>query len=91
MQLALANAQSGLTALEHGRHAAKYAEQMGRAKNSIKNEIYAYEVFAESPNVGRLENYFRHLVAIHAAPREHWAESGRKCQNRTVWRLYAAK
>lgn len=88
MQLVLSNAQSELTALERGRHAlqattkygkdgglsiAKYAEQVARKLNSVHNEVWAYEVFTESPNDGRLGKYFAHLVAIHAAPREQWA------------------
>jgi protein gp37 len=87
MQLALANAQTGLTPLERGRHAlmattrsgknggtsiTKYAEQIGRKEQSVRNESWAYEVFQESTNVGGLEKYFAHLVAIHAAPRDQW-------------------
>jgi hypothetical protein len=48
---------------------AKYAERTARKKQSIHNEVLAYEVFsAESKHVFGLEKYYRHLVAIHAAP-----------------------
>jgi protein gp37/ParB-like chromosome segregation protein Spo0J len=88
MQLALANAQSGLTALERGRHAlaattrygangglsiAKYAERVARKDRTVHNEVWAYEVY-ESADVGRLDGCFSQLVAIHAAPRETWAK-----------------
>jgi protein gp37/ParB-like chromosome segregation protein Spo0J len=90
MQLALANAQSGLTPLELGRHAfqattkyganggrsiAKYAEERGHAKeDTVREQIWAWEVFDESRNVPGLEKKFIHLVIIHRAPREHWGE-----------------
>jgi len=87
MQLALANAQTGLTPLERGRHAlaatkqygkdgglsvAKYAERIGRKERTVQREAQAFEVY-ESVHMDGLEPYFRHLVAIHAAPREKWA------------------
>jgi hypothetical protein len=89
----LANAQSGLTALEHGRHAlaattkygadgglsiTKYAQHVGRPKQSVDEQVCAAKVYNECPHVRTLEKYFKHLVAIHAAPPEHWAESGRQ-------------
>jgi hypothetical protein len=51
---------------------AKYAESVTRNEKSVHNEIWAYEVYAESALGGRIEGYFKHLVAIHAAPRTHW-------------------
>lgn len=90
MQLVLSNVQGALRPIERGKHAklattkygtnggtsiAKYAEQLGRQETTVKYEIYAWEVYnAQSSHVGRLEEYFRHLVAIHAAPEEHWLD-----------------
>jgi hypothetical protein len=62
MQLVLANAQSSLTSLERGKHALtattrrgkngglslpKYADILKRPENSVRNEVWAYEVYRE--------------------------------------------
>src|SRR6516165_5791979 len=92
MQMAHANAQSGLTALERGKHASlattkykhngssitAYAQDLKRPKQSVDNELLAYEVYAECPLEGtlrsRVQTKFKHLVAIHAALKEHWLD-----------------
>ena len=89
MQLALANAQSGLTPLEYGKHAlmattkygknggtsiAKYAGQVVREEQTVRHQIWAYEVYGESKNVFGLDQKFIHLVIIHAAPPHLWKE-----------------
>lgn len=89
MQLVLANAQSGLTPLELGQHAskavtknganngtsiAKYATRVCTKEQTVRDRIHAYEVFKESTHVRGLDHYFRHLVAIHAAPPHLWAK-----------------
>src|SRR5215471_10032659 len=81
MQMALANAQSGLTSLERGHHAhlattkygkngrasiAAYAKAVVRTESTVFNEVYAWEVY-EFLHMEELQTYFRHLAAIHAA------------------------
>lgn len=89
MQLMLFNIQSGLRPIERGKHAklattkyganggtsvAKYAERLTRKEQSVRDEVHAFEVYEKSTDVRGLEKYFHHLVAIHAAPHEMWAE-----------------
>ena len=81
MELVRCNAQTELTALERGLHALNrgkdvkaYAESVGRARQSVSNEVLAARVAQAVPHVGRdLSNYFRHLTEIHAAPKWLWS------------------
>jgi hypothetical protein len=43
---------------------AGYAKNIGRAERSVFNEVLAREVYESAPE-GELQNYFKHLVAIH--------------------------
>lgn len=80
MELVRSNAQGELTALERGMHALHsgltgkaYAAAVGRAQQSVSNEILAARVADAVPHVGYdLSDYFRHLTEIHAAPSWLW-------------------
>jgi ParB/RepB/Spo0J family partition protein len=88
MLLVTSNAQSELTALEHGLHALRmtekgkhgksisaYAEAVGRPRQSVQQEVHAAEVYREvAANAATLvpTDQPRHLAEIHAAPRWFW-------------------
>lgn len=80
MLLASSNAQSELTALEHGLHALKsgmsgraYAESVGHAHRTVADEIAAAEVAEACADIRpELGNHFSQLVTIHAAPKWLW-------------------
>jgi hypothetical protein len=65
---------------------AAYAASTGALDETVRRQICAYEVFAESHHVVGLE-YFRHLVVIHAAPRDKWAELAQKMVERLIFAL----
>ena len=96
MLLILSNAQTGLTPLERGKHAADAVKKYGDSKNgkpsmlkyakkinpqnpekervSICRSLYAWEVYEELDSAVQLRHKFHHLVIIHSAPQEKWAE-----------------
>lgn len=81
MMLVSANAQSELSALERGMHALHsdldvkaYAANVGRARGSVQNEVYAAEVTDAVRDIAheRLAEKVHHLREIHAAPFWLW-------------------
>ena len=88
MLLVTSNAQSDLTALEHGLHALRvtekskhgrsvnaYAEAIGRNQAIVQREVYAAEVYREvmSRDITSVPtDQPRHLAEIHAAPQWLW-------------------
>jgi hypothetical protein len=80
MELVRANAQSELTALERGMHALHsgiteraYADEIGRSKSSVHEEMAAAKVADVCPDIrATLSKHWQCLVAIHAAPRWLW-------------------
>ena len=79
MLLATSNAQSEWTALERGRHALRsgldtkaYAESVGRARQTVDNEIRAARVAQAVPDIGHATP-FSQLIEIHAALKWLWA------------------
>jgi hypothetical protein len=38
---------------------------------TVVSEVLAADVYENVTHVGHIENYFKHLVAIHAVSREH--------------------
>jgi hypothetical protein len=79
MALVTSNAQSELSALERGKHALHsgmdvkaYSDSIGRARGTVRDEVYAAEV-AEAVSDIRHDTPHQLLVAIHpAAPRWLW-------------------
>jgi ParB/RepB/Spo0J family partition protein len=80
MQLVLCNTQSELHPLEEGKHAAEsgmelkaYAEQVGKARETLKDKLYAWEVFSVvHVHHDVSTDSWRNMAAIHAAPEWLW-------------------
>lgn len=81
MELVRANAQGELTALERGMHALHsgmteraYADQVGRSKSTVHEEMAAAKVADACPDIrAELSRHWQCLVAIHAAPGWLWS------------------
>jgi hypothetical protein len=59
-------------ALHSGQDGKSYAEKVGRARGTVRNEIYAARVAAAVSDVGHATERFAQLVEIHAAPGWLW-------------------
>jgi ParB/RepB/Spo0J family partition protein len=92
MELLRSNTQGELSALEKGMHALNsgmevtaYAESVGRARGTVRDEVYAAQVAGSVSDIRHnLSKFFGHLVEIHAAPPHLWEGLVKEVVNREL-------